>query len=64
MRRGRGLKDNGMFDVKDNDDNIEPVQFSPETLSNLSKHLSKEGIEWVSSTDTASDTDDLTLFTR
>ena len=51
MRRGCGLKDNGMFDVKDNDDNIEPVQFSPETLSNLSKHLSKEGIEWVSSTD-------------
>ena len=48
MRRGYGLEDNGMFDDKDNDDNIEPVQFSQETLSNLSKHLSKEGIEWVS----------------
>ena len=58
------MKDNGMFDDEDNDDNVEPVRFSQETLSNLSKHLSKEEIEWVSSTDAARDTDDLTLFTR
>ena len=64
MKRGYGLENNGMFDDKDNDDNIEPVQFSPETLSNLSKHLSKERIECVSSTDATRDTDDLTLFTK
>lgn len=57
-------KDNRMFGDENNNDNIEPVWFSQETLTNLSKHLSKEKIEWVALTDAASDTDDFTLYTR
>ena len=53
-----------MFGDENNNDNIEPVWFSQETLTNLSKHLSKEEIEWVALTDAASDTDDFTLYTR
>ena len=57
-------KCNRMFGDENNNDNIEPVWFSQETLTSLSKHLSKEEIEWVALTDAASDTDDFTLYTR
>ena len=57
-------KYNRMFGDENNNDNIEPVWFSQETLTNLSKYLSKEKIEWVALTDAASDTDDFTLYTR
>lgn len=58
-------KDKGMFDEEeDDDDENKPVHLSPETMANLSKHLSKEEIDWVCSTDAARDNDDLALFTK
>lgn len=54
-----------MFDEEeDDDDENKPVHLSPETMTNLSKHLSKEEIDWVCSTDAARDNDDLALFTK
>ena len=59
-------KDKGMFDddEEEEEDENEPVNLSAETLANLSKHLSKEEIDWVSTTDAARDRDDLALFTK
>ena len=54
-----------MFDdEEEEEDENEPVNLSAETLANLSKHLSKEEIDWVSTTDAARDRDDLALFTK
>ncbi|XP_003383272.2 PREDICTED: nitrogen permease regulator 3-like protein [Amphimedon queenslandica] len=58
-------KDRGMFDDDEEEEGEnEPVHLSPETMANLLKHLSKEEVEWVSSTDAARDKDDLALFTK